>query len=102
MPRRALLLVSLGCAACGSGDNSGDDSDPIDARDDGFDRRAMLQHLADEVIIPAHADFVTAAGALTGALDTYCAALDSGPASTERDAALQAWRDAMLQWERVE
>ena len=47
-----ILVVALTVYACSSSD---EESSPSD----NFDRGAMLTHLADNIIIPAHQDFMS-------------------------------------------
>lgn len=91
------VLVFLSLSAC-SGGGSGDDVAPIDADLGGFDRRAMLGHLANDFAVPAHEAFATSAAALQGAIDGYC----DGLGAPERAAAQTAWRDAADRWERAD
>jgi predicted lipoprotein len=88
MLRRAPLFALALTTACG---NDGGGGDPADARDDGFDRAAMLARIADEVVIPAHDELVTTTAALRDATATACDA-----------AAQQAWRDALAVWQRID
>jgi uncharacterized protein len=88
MLRRAPVCLLLACAACG---NDGGGSDPVDARDDGFDRAAMLARIADDVLIPAHDELVTRTAALRDATATACDA-----------AAQQAWRDTLEVWQGID
>jgi predicted lipoprotein len=64
----------------------------------GFDKRALLQHLAEEVIVSTYADFVSAAVALEAAAVAHASTLDPG----DHDALEQAWRDAMVVWQQAE
>lgn len=86
MARHALLGLALASAACGSGGG-----DPVDARDDGFDRAAMLARIADEVLIPAHEELATRAAALRDATAAGCDAT-----------AQQAWRDTLDVWQPID
>jgi uncharacterized protein len=88
MLRRAPLCLVIACAACG---NDGGGGDPADARDDGFDRAAMLARIADEVLIPAHDELVTRTVALRDATANACDAT-----------AQQAWRDTLDVWQGID
>lgn len=79
--------------ACGSG------SSKPDAPDDGFDRRAMLQHLSANVLLPMQANFDAKAGVLPGAVETYCSALDQALADDARADLLVAWGEAIDAWQ---
>src|SRR5690606_18674176 len=83
-----IALVSL-LAACGGG------STRHDAMNDGFDRRALLEHLGTNVLLPMQATFDAKAAALPGAIETYCNALDAGTPGTAREAAIAAWSEAI-------
>lgn len=97
----ALAVAALALAACGGGGGGGgDDDDRPDAPDDSFDRRALIEHLATNVLLPGYVAFADDAAALVTAVDAYCDALVAGDAIAERDAARAAWRDAADAWER--
>jgi predicted lipoprotein len=63
-----------------------------------FDRRAMLRHLAETIIIPAFREFDAAANQLDSAVKAFAAAPDR---ATLR-AAQSAWVAAFLAWNRCE
>ena len=63
-----------------------------------LDKRELLASLADNVILPTLRDFAQVAAALETATAGYA---QSG-SSDDRDAAQQAWRDAMSVWQRAE
>jgi predicted lipoprotein len=85
----ALLAVTAGC---------GGDEAPTGPTD-GFDRSAMLGHLAREVLLPIQERVAARAAALPGAIGAYCDALDAGSAGATRDAARAAWREAVDAWQ---
>lgn len=95
---RAAAFAAMGALACG---DDGGGEIPIDAPD-GFDRAAMLRHLADEVFVPVHEEAAARAAALPGAIEAYCTALGTGPAETEGAAARAAWGEAIDAWEAVD
>lgn len=93
----ALAACSLlGFAACSA------PSEKADAPNDGFDRRAMLDHLAHDVLLPMQADFDAKAQLVSPAIGAYCDALDSGNIGATRDAAVAAWAVAVDAWERAD
>jgi predicted lipoprotein len=90
--RCAFVLLA---AACG-----GSESGKPDATPDSFDRSAMLDHLAHQVLLPIQSAFAAKANALPAAIEAYCTALDAGPAMP--DTARAAWGDTMDGWERAD
>lgn len=95
--RIAILVAAGGISACGD-----DGAGTPDGMEVSFDRRGMLTDLADQVILPTYRDFATETGELTGAVDTWCAALGTGGADAALEDARQAWREAMTVWQRAE
>jgi predicted lipoprotein len=92
------VLVPVLVAACG-----GSSGTPTpDAVPDGFDRSAMLDHLAREVLLPMQTEAATAAAALPTAIDAHCDALDAGTPGTTLDDARASWITAMDAWQRAE
>lgn len=91
---RSSVYVLL--VACGGG------SAPLDAPVDGFDRTALLDHLARRVLLPMQTASAVKAAALPGAIDVYCDALDSGTPGTTLDAARAAWAETIDTWQRAE
>src|SRR5262245_23582245 len=59
-----------------------------------FDKRALLAHLGQEVIVAVYTEFAAAAANLEAAAIGYAGSLASG----DRDALRDAWRDAMAIW----
>jgi predicted lipoprotein len=94
--RLAAVAFACGASACGGG---GDD-DGLDARPDDFDRRALLDHLAHDILAPIQADAAAAAAALPAAIDALCDTLDAGadPVATLA-AARDAWAGAADAWQ---
>lgn len=96
MTRSAPLWLFV--IACGGG---GDTQVP-DAPSDGFDRTAMLTHLATNVLLPIQTEFKISAAALPGAIDAYCDAVEASSVGATRDAAKAAWIAAVERWQRAE
>src|SRR5688500_10059767 len=85
----ALALV-LGCSSPAP--------NKMDAPNDGFDRNAMLAHLATTVYLPMQAEVEAKTAGLPAAIDAYCTALDT----PTRDAAIAAWSQAVNAWQRAD
>jgi predicted lipoprotein len=62
----------------------------------------VLQSAGSDVVVPTLDTFSDRAEALTSALDAWRAALESGDGVAEREAAQQAWIDAMDVWQELE
>ncbi len=93
----AALALVAGLGACG---NSSSKPPPTD--DDLFDRRAMLAHLGDKLLLPMQEDFAARAAELVPVLSAHCDALDSGSGAATRpalDASLAATFDS---WQRAD
>jgi uncharacterized protein len=97
---RWLLLTSLVLVGCGaSGDTSSGGDDTTGQTDLAADlHRALLTSLADQVILPTYRDFHTACKALETAAATYKGSMSEG----EHAAVQEAWRSAMVIWQRAE
>lgn len=87
-----LLIVLLGGALACKKESGGDSSK------DEFDRRAMLTHLADNLIIPAYNNYQVLFAEMKAAADAFAAAPDVAKLSTLR----QKWRAAYTGWQQVE
>lgn len=98
--------------ADGTGPGTGGDDAPGDVDDgndgtagtDELDRRDVLESIALNVIVPSTAAFVDDATALQAAVDAHLTAMTADPtqAGDELAAAQDAWRTAMLRWQRLE
>jgi len=101
---RSLLALALATAACGGGGRGDADAElGRDAPADGFDRRALLAHLALHVELPAYAQLAGDADRLVDAVAAHCAAFDGGgDLAATRTAAQDAWRAAIDTWERAD
>ncbi len=97
MVRSSPLLLFV--IACGG---RGDDTPTPDAPQDGFDRTAMLTHLATHVLLPIQTEFRTSAAALPGAIEAYCDAVEANATGATRDAAKAAWVAAVDRWQRAD
>lgn len=96
MQSSSILVVLSIVVACGDGGSAKvDAAQPTDA----FDRRAMLMHLATNVLLPIQADVAAKAARLPPAILAYCDALDAGDAGTTLDTARVALGDAIDSWE---
>ena len=95
--RRGLAAIAIvGLAACSS------PAAKPDAPTDDFDRHAMLDHLAHNVLLPMQADFDAKAQLVPPAIDAYCNALDTGTAGAARDEAVAAWVNAIDSWQSAD
>lgn len=88
------LLVSFVFACSGNSDTD----DPDNPVADNFDRGAMLENLADNIIIPAIQDFSTK----MTALKTAGQAFTGTPDQTNLDALRTAWYNAYKTWQHIE
>lgn len=85
------LMLGVGCPPAGDG------PEPV-----GFDRTAMLENLADNVIIATYDDFERAMATLSSDTATYADAATVGPAPAAKAAAQASFRAALSVWERGE
>jgi len=93
MGTRSIVVTLLAASACGNGSPPKPDSAA-----DGFDRNALLAHLASNVYLPLQADFAAKAAALPPAVSAYCTALDA----PTQNAARAAFGAAIDSWEAAE
>lgn len=89
----------LSLAACGGGSSGGGAVSPAC---DQFDCQALVNNLAENIMLPAVQSFAVEVASLESAIGGYCAALGTGAETTTRDAARTAWSDAMAVWQQVE
>jgi predicted lipoprotein len=94
---RFALVAVLAVAGCGSSD-PGADAKPSDS----FDRSALLDHLANQVLLPVQTGFAAAAEALPAAVTAYCDALDRNQPGATLEAARAAWGAAIDAWEAAD
>jgi predicted lipoprotein len=83
----AALLV-IACNKSSSGDQPRDD----------FDRKALLTHVADQIIVPAYSSFQAKFSEMKTAADAFTEAPDADKLTTLR----QKWKAAYLAWQQVE
>lgn len=88
----------LSLVACGGGSGGGTTSSTCDD----FDCQAMVNNLAENIMLPTVQSFAVEAASLESAIGGYCAALGTGNEATMRDATRTAWSDAMAVWQQVE
>jgi uncharacterized protein len=94
--RAAALALTLSLTVAGVAcSSSADDGDPADTSPaGGGDRTAVLETLADEVIVPSYEALVAALEQLEADTDALCAA----PSIATLDTARAAWRDVSTAW----
>lgn len=78
--------------------SSGSESDTSTEVKEGFERKAMLENIAFNVVLPLQRDFVAQAQALGEAVQT----LSDDPSPETLRAAQEAWRSASAAWQRVD
>ncbi|TYP98786.1 putative lipoprotein [Tenacibaculum adriaticum] len=86
-----LLIVSIVIISCSGS------SDGPSGTTDNFDREAMLSNLANNIIVPAFADFKTKIEGLKSSAETF----SQTPDQTNLDALRQAWFNAYKTWQHV-
>jgi len=84
------IMVLLG--ACGGSDNT------TDPTTDPLDRKPMLTHWVDNIIVPAYTDFKGKLTTMTTAADAFRA----NPTTTTLTDFRTAWLNAYVAWEKVE
>ena len=97
MSRCPVALVYV-LAACGGGGSTTDDGPPTD----GFDRRALLAHLAKNVLEPMQVAFAQDVAGLPAAITVHCDALDAGQGAATLPGARAALAKAIDTWELPE
>ena len=84
------LLLLMGCG--GTVTVSETAVPPLTSTPTGFDRRALLENITQQIIIPAHEQFVAEAEALETAVTTFT----KDPTLSNLEAAQSAWRTATV------
>lgn len=87
----ALLLLGMGACNKDSGDDSNNPGN-------GYNRKEMLTHLADNLIIPAYAGFASDMDALKAAADAFAAS----PATGTLTALRSQYQKTYISWQKVE
>ncbi len=90
-----LLVLTALLWACGSG---GETTDPPIPVDEGKDRKVILTHLADNVIIPAYGNFKAKLDLMITKGDAFTAKPDAATLTDFRT----AWVEAYTEWQKVE
>jgi len=93
-------LLALLLGACG--DDGGPATPVIDARQDSFDRKALLANIGENIALPVYETFDARADSMATAIDAYCAALGTAEEATLRAPAQDAWKQAMETWQMAE
>lgn len=88
----AFVLVAALVTACG-----GSEKEPSTA-DNTKDRKIVLTHWADNIIVPAYEDFQTVFEVMAGKAGAFTAA----PTATSLSDLRAAWSDAYIEWQKVE
>ncbi len=90
------LLITLLPLVVWAQENSSS-TEAASAQDEGFERKAMLENIARNVILPSQQTFVEEARAL----EEVVATLDQNPTLETLQAAQEAWKAASTAWQRV-
>lgn len=98
-PRPATALLAISAMQCTSQPAG---SGLPDASTDDFDRAALVQNLANAVIVPTYEAAIASSAELTSAIESYCEGLGTGDETLLRDQARTAWASAMNAWQRAE
>lgn len=95
--KNSLLLLFIGfLLSCGS-NNSGTVT-PTPTTDEGKDRKILLTNLADNIIIPAYANFKVKFDVMQAKSEAFTAKPDNTTLTEFRS----AWVDAYTEWQKVE
>lgn len=93
---RFLILIFTFCfLSCGDGTEPTDEIDPIDT---GKDRKLVLTHLADEIILPSYANFKVKFDLMQSTSEAFV----NQPSSTTLSNFRAAWINAYVEWQKVE
>lgn len=95
------LLIAVTSAAilsgCGTSDGTSASSETL-ARDE-FDTAAMLQNLADNIVIPQYQRVAEQAQTTATAINSYCAAIGSDSETDALNSARTEWRSLNQAWQ---
>ncbi len=89
----SFFVFSLLLSACSGGD--GDDG-PVD-EGNGFNRKAMLENMADNIIIPSYQKFSSDMTVLKGAVSGFVTTANEENLNVLRD----AWSNAYISWQSI-
>ncbi len=87
----SVFVMTMFLYACSSSDDGGETSG------DTFDRKAMLENMADNIIIPSYQSFSTDMSALKNAATSFITTTDE----TNLVSLRSAWSDAYIAWQSV-
>lgn len=94
--KKYLIVVLIGMIwACGSNGTGTEEPTP---QEDGKDRKAILSHLADHVIIPSYTNFKVKFDAMQAKSETFVSQPNLGNLVAFRS----AWTEAYIEWQKVE
>ena len=88
----ALVIIIIGFASCGGG---GSEPSPVD---NNKDRQLILQHWADNIIIPSYTNFKVKFDLMVTKSDAFSATPTNATLLEFRN----AWVDAYSEWQKVE
>jgi hypothetical protein len=94
---RIVLCVLVSVAACGSS-TAKPDAGPTDS----FDRSMLLDHLANQVLLPLQTRFASVAAVLPPAIAASCDGLDRGEPDATLETARAAWGETIDAWEAAD
>ncbi len=100
--KKSILLFSLSVVLAAGGISSCkdviDDQEAPTAGTSDLNRKALLTQYADTLVIPRYKGF----GSKLAALKTQTTAFTAAPTTTGLQSLRQSWREAYLEWQRVE
>lgn len=95
MSRFLILIFTFSFLSCGGGIETTDEIDPIDT---GKDRKLVLTHLADEIILPSYANFKVKFDIMQSTSEAFV----NQPSTTTLSNFRAAWVNAYVEWQKVE
>lgn len=90
--KRTWIVCFFALCAC-----NGNEKEP-DTSDNAKDRKPMLTHWVDNIIIPSYANFKVKFDVMASKADAFVAAPDQASLTAFR----QSWADAYIEWQKVE